>query len=170
MADAVEQEGVDKVVAFLDLASFEDGEALRGGCLVTDGLTRPLEFRVSGAVRPTSLQKVLYGDTLHEYVCNDLLGMPILQTLESKPDFVLVRDAEFLKVRPKVEFPVLWVRGTVDGQYVLQAFPGYDQEAEQVRDSLPKRLRGRSILEPFIRIKSALEEAHNLNVGSPPKE
>lgn len=167
MAEQAQAENGGKRIAFLDLATFEDGEVTRGGCLVTDEMTRPLEFRVSGAVRPSSLQKVLYGDTLHEYICTDLLGFPILQTLESEPDFVLVRDAEFLKTREKVEFPVLWVRGTVEGQYVLQAFPGFDEEAEEVRNSLPKPLRGRNILEPFVRIKNALEEAHQLNVGEP---
>ncbi|MEJ2552257.1 MAG: hypothetical protein P8Z34_16415, partial [Anaerolineales bacterium] len=90
----------EKVFAFLDLATFDDGASIRGGCLVTDGQTRPLEFRVSGAIRPTSLQKILYGDTLHEYICNELVGMPMMKALESKPDLVLVRDAEFLKLRP----------------------------------------------------------------------
>jgi hypothetical protein len=154
-----------KVLAFLDLATFEDGAAIRGGCLVTDSLTRPLEFRVSGAIRPTSLQKVLYGDTLHEYICNDLVGVPMLRALESNVDFILVRDAEFLKLRTQVEAPVLWVRATVDGQFVLQALPGYEQEAEAARNALPRRLRGRNIMEPFMRIRSALEEAHNLKVG-----
>jgi len=136
---------------------------------VTDALTRPLEFRVSGAVRPTSLQKVLYGDTLQEYICNDLLGIPLIQSLEVKPEFVLVREAEFLKLRPRVGMPVLWARATVDGQFVLQAFPGYEQEAEAGRDALPRRLRGRNIMEPFIRIRTALDEAHNLKVGEPRK-
>lgn len=165
MAEGTPPEGGDQRIAFLDLANFNEDAVTRGGCLVTDEVTRPLEFRVSGAVRPTSLQRILYGDTLHEYVCTDLLGVPLLRSLESDPDFVLVRDAEFLKARPKVEFPILWVRGTVEGGYVLQAFPGYDEEAEDVRDSLPKRLRGRSILEPFMRVKTALEEAHQLQVG-----
>jgi hypothetical protein len=30
---------------------------------------------------------------------------------------------------------------------------------------LPRRLRGRNIMEPFQRIRSALEEAHNQKVG-----
>jgi len=165
MTETPEPIAGDRILAFLDLATFEDGGALRGGCLVTDALTRPLEFRVSGAIRPTSLQKVLYGDTLHEYICNDLIGIPILQTIESKLDLILVRDAEFLKLRTRTEVPVLWVRGTVDGQFVLQAFPGFEPEAEAGRDVLPRRLRGRNIMEPFLRIKSALEEAHNLKVG-----
>lgn len=170
MAEAPADTGAEKVLAFLDLASFEDGAAVRGGCLVTDSQTRPLEFRVSGAIRPTSLQKILYGDTLHEYICTDLVGWPMLQTLETKPDLILVRDAEFLKLRPRIQIPVLWVRGTVDGQFVLQAYPGYEHEAEEGRELLPQRLRGRNIMEPFLRIRHALEEAHKLRVGEPQKE
>ncbi len=170
MTDSREQNGGEKVLAFLDLASFEDGVAIRGGCLVTDSQTRPLEFRVSGAIRPTNLQKLLYGDTLHEYICNDMVGLPMLQTLEMDPDLVLVRDAEFLKLRPKLDFPVLWVRGTVDGHFVLQAFPGFEKEAENGLSAIPPRLRGRNIMEPFLRIRNALEEAHNLNVGEQVKE
>jgi hypothetical protein len=169
MSAAPAGSGEERVLAFLDLAAFEDGAALRGGCLVTDGHTRPLEFRVSGPVRPTSLQKVLYGDTLQEYICTELIGLPMLQGLESKPDMVLVRESEFLKLRPKTDIPVLWVRATVDGQFVLQAFPGFEQEAEAGRDSLPRRLRGRNIMEPFQRIHSALEEAHSQKVADTKK-
>ena len=170
MANATETNAEDKVIAFLDLANFEDGVAVRGGCLVTDALTRPLEFRVSGPIRPTSIQKVLYGDTMHEYICNDLVGLPMLNALESTVDMILVRDAEFLKLRLKVDRPVLWVRATVDGQYVLQSLPGYEQEAESGRDMLPKRLRGRNIMEPFLRIRNALDEAHKLKVGEENKD
>jgi hypothetical protein len=169
MGVSLEGASVGKSLAFLDLATFEDGAAIRGGCLVTDGLTRPLEFRVSGAIRPTNLQKVLYGDQLMEYICCDLVGIPILQALEVKPEYLLVREAEFLKLRPRVEIPVLWARPTADGQFVLQAYPGFEQEAETGRDALPRRLRGRSIMEPFVRIRNALEEAHNLKVGEPRK-
>src|SRR3970040_1492471 len=112
MSAAPEAASEERNLAFLDITSFEDGAALRGGCLVTDSLTRPLEFRVSGPIRPTSLQKVLYGDTLQEYICTDLIGLPMLQGLEPKPDIILERDAEFLKLRPKTELPVLWVGGT----------------------------------------------------------
>src|SRR4030066_1240875 len=116
MGAAPEAASEERNLAFLDITSFEDGAALRGGCRVTDGMPRPLEFRVSGPIRPTSLQKVLYGDTLQEYICTDLIGVPMLQTLEKKPDLGLVREAEFVKLRPRTEVPVLWVRATVDGQ------------------------------------------------------
>ena len=170
MSEASETQSNHNVITFLDLANFEDGAVLRGGCLVTDSLTRPIEFWVSGIIRPTSIQKILYGDTLHEYICNDLVGIPLLSALESTPGLILVRDAEFLKLRLRMDTPVLWVRATVDGQYVLQALPGYENEAEVGRDLLPKRLRGRNIMEPFLRIRTAVEEAHNLHVGEEKKE
>ncbi len=155
----------ERFLAFLDLATFDEGGSIRGGCLVTDGVTRPLEFRVSGPIRPSSLQRVLYGDLLMEYICTDLIGLPMLQTLELHPEMVLVREAEFLKLRPRIEVPVLWARATPEGQFALQAFPGYEQEAEVGREALPKRLRGKGILEPFARVRSALEEAHGQKVG-----
>lgn len=169
MSESPESRTEGKVLAFLDMGTFDDGAAFRGGCLVTDERTRPLEFRVSGAIRPSSLQKILYGDTLHEYICTVLLGEPLLKAIESRPGFVLVRDAEFLKLRPQLEMPLLWLRSTVDGQYALQAFPGYEAEADMVGDAMPARLRGRNIMEPFLRIRAALEEAHNLQVGDPQK-
>ena len=159
-----------RVIAFLDLSNFDDGAVTRGGCLVTDAMTRPLEFWVSGGIHPNSIQKMLYGDTLHEYICTDLIGIPLLSKLETTPDLILVRDAEFLKIRLRMEVPVLWVRATVDGQYVLQSLPGYENEAEAGRDMLPRRLRGRNIMEPFLRIRTAVEEAHNLKVGEEKKE
>jgi hypothetical protein len=169
MTESFESRTEDRVLAFLSVETFDDGAAFRGGCLVTDESTRPIEFRVSGAIRPSSLQKILYGDTLHEYVCTVLIGEPLLKSVESQPAFVLVRDAEFLKLRPQLEMPLLWVRSTVDNQYALQAFPGYEAEADAVGEMMPERLRGHNVTEPFLRIRAALEEAHNLQVGDPQK-
>lgn len=169
MTESSEPRPGSRVLAFLDMGTFDGGDAFRGGCLVTDEKTRPLEFRVSGAIRPSTLQKILYGDTLHEYICTVLLGGPLLQSLESRAEFVLVRDAEFLKLRPQLEMPLLWLRSTFDGQYALQPFPGYEAEADNVGEVMPARLKGRHIMEPFLRIRAALEEAHNLQVGDPQK-
>ncbi len=165
MSDLPETTQEDKKFAFLDIAVFEDGGAIRGGCLVTDSNTHPLEFRVSGAIRPTNLQKILYGDSLNEYIHNDLLGLPMIQALDNKPDLVLVREADFLKLRPRVDVPIIWVTVTEDGKPGLRTLPGHEHEAEASVEILPSRLRGQSIMEPFSRIRNALEEAHGLKVG-----
>jgi hypothetical protein len=138
---------------------------MRGGCLVTDSNTHPLEFRVSGAIRPTNLQRILYGESLNEYIRNDLLGLPMIQALDNKPNIILVREAEFLKLRPRLDVPVIWVTVTDDGKPGLRTLPGHEHEAEASAGVLPARLRGKGIMEPFSRIRNALEEAHGLKVG-----
>jgi hypothetical protein len=165
IVEALPEDVQEKKFAFLDIALFEEGAAIRGGCLVTDIQTHPLEFRVSGAIRPTSLQKILYGKTLHAYICKDLVGLPIIQALDIKPDFIFIRDAEFLKLRPEIDLPVLWIRTAANDQNVLQSYPGYDGEAEIAGDMLGRVLRGNQVMEPFTRIQTALGEAHILKLG-----
>ena len=166
MTDSLDRPVEDRTICFLDLAKFDQGEIVRGGCLVTDALTRPIEFWVSGVIKPSSIQKILYGDTLQEYISIDLIGVPLLESLEASPELILVREAEFLKLRQRVDIPVLWVRATVDGQYVLQSLPGYETEAESGREVLLiGHSMGSVIVEPFLRIRSAVEEAHQLAVG-----
>jgi hypothetical protein len=165
MTEAFEDVKEDGVIAFLDVATFEDGEVIRGGCLVTDSQTRPLEFRVSGAIHPTKLQRVLYGRILREYVCNELVGLPIIQSLESQPDVVLVRDSVFLTLRPQVTTSILLIRSSEEGEIQFRAFPGYEQQVEDGQRVLPRQLKGKMLLEPFMRIRRALAEAHKLKLG-----
>lgn len=165
MADSNEKNAQETIVAFLDLASFEKGAAFRGGCLVTDGATQPVEFRVSGTIRPTKLQKMLYGDTLHGYICSDLVGLPIIETLETKPAVVLVRDAAFLNLRPKIGIPMLCILSPGEGEIIFQAHPEYEQEADENSNALPADLHERNLMEPFSRVHHGLEEAHNLKIG-----
>ena len=165
MAVSPEKNPRGTIIAFMDLASFNDGAAYRGGCLVTDANTQPVEFRVSGAIRPTKLQKMLYGESLHSYICNDLVGLPIIQTLEVKPLVLLVRDAEFLKLRPLVDIPVLCVKSSGKGKVTFQTHPEYEGDATEDGAILPETMRGHDLMEPFSRVFSGLEEAHNLKVG-----
>jgi|GEM_PF-1663691 len=94
----------DKKVAFLIKAQFED-ESIRGAVLVTDVNTTPLEFRVTSVVKPDDLQKTLYGEILDEYICIELLALPLLNALKEKPDILVVQNRLFLDVNSKAEIP-----------------------------------------------------------------
>jgi hypothetical protein len=165
MADPPEKDPQNTIVAFLDLVAFEDGAAFRGGCLVTDATTRPVEFRVTGPIRPTKLQRMLYGDSLHGYISNDLVGLPIIKTLETRPALLLVRDAEFLNLRPLIDIPLLLIDSPAKGKPTFQAHPQYTTEADMAGEMLPDAMRDRNLMEPFARVHHGLEEAHNLKVG-----
>ena len=148
-------------LAFLDLTTLENGTVLRGGCLVTDLETNPMEFRCTAAIRPTELQRMLYGKKLIEYVCKDLVGIPILEKIKIKPDIVLVRISEFLRLRPHGAIPIIFVEREQD-KVRLQSHSNYRDE---VSAATPLLMKIDDINEPFTRVQNALLEAHRLKVG-----
>jgi hypothetical protein len=155
----------EKYIAFLDVFELDENSAYRGGCLVTDQETRPIEFRCTAAIRPTELQRVLYGKKLLEYICNDLVGLPIIKALQSKPSLVLVRLPELLKMRPNIAVPVLWIETTPEGDIQrISPYMGNREEAEGAKLML-KNFSKEEIIEPFTRVFNAVEEAHRQKVG-----
>ena len=151
----------EQYLAFLDLGLLENGAVLRGGCLVTDAQTNPLEFRCTAAIRPSELQRILYGKKLKEYACTELVGRPLLEKLRLKPALVLVRLAEFGLLRPALDRPVILVEKAASG-FRLATHPDFQAEIEPAR-SLVQHLP--DLLEPFERVQLALAEAHRLKVG-----
>src|SRR3990172_13235474 len=90
---------------FIDTELFDNGTAIRGGVIITDGETKPYEFRCTSPIRPTALQRVLYGDTLDEHIHIELVGIPLLKAAKEEPSLVIVRKPVLLNVRPKVSVP-----------------------------------------------------------------
>jgi hypothetical protein len=151
----------DSFLAFLDLGYLENGAACRGGCLITDIETNPQEFRCTASIRPTELQRVLYGKKLNEYVCKDLVGLPILDKVKIKPTLVIVQLPEFLSIRPNVEIPIVLIEQVQD-RFRLLTHSNYREEIQYATDLLKKI---DDITEPFMRVQNALQEAHRLKVG-----
>jgi hypothetical protein len=90
-----DQTSTDIRLAFLDISVFEDG-SIRGGVLITDLETRPYEFRVTSPVKPTPLQRILYGRTLLDYVYGDLICLPLIRAVKEKLSLVIVRHENLL--------------------------------------------------------------------------
>ena len=86
--DDYQDSTLQESIAFLDVMTFEEGKAFRGGIFVTDINTYPLEFRVTSPIRPTLLQKMLYGSTLESYIYTELVAVPLLRSIKSDPLFV----------------------------------------------------------------------------------
>jgi hypothetical protein len=97
------------VIAFLGFREFDDGEAYRGAILVTDESSKPLEFRCTAPVRPTQLQRTLYGKSLLPHVLTELIAMPLISSVREKPQLILIAEDAFFDVRQKVSTPVIRV-------------------------------------------------------------
>jgi hypothetical protein len=110
---------IDTRFMFLAVSAFDSNSAIRGAFVTTDVLTKPLEFRCTTPIRPTKLQKILYGDSLREHLLVELIAVPLFQAAKEKPAVVLVTDSSFLPLRRKFEVPVLWVGKHADAASVL---------------------------------------------------
>jgi hypothetical protein len=165
-------ENNDIRIVFLDIGLFDQGSAIRGGLLITDLETRPYEFRCTSAVKPTPLQRVLYGDTLDEYVNVELIALPLLAAAKEKPTVVLVRLPLLLTVRTHLAYPVVLIRvepspaaaGTIR-PVVLTAHRNFPTEGASVQAMLAPVMQRRDLAEPFNRLSVALIEAHKQNIG-----
>jgi hypothetical protein len=79
------------VIGYLDVQAFEPSGFL-GGVLVVDEFGLPIEFRHSLALRPTRLQRTLYGASLDRYLRAAVIAVRLLDDLESRPAVILTGD------------------------------------------------------------------------------
>lgn len=169
---------------FLASRKFENGEAIRGGALVTDGATKPIEFKCTDPIRPTTLQRTLYGGVLEEHVLVQLIGKTLVEKVAAKPlSVVLVREPLFLQLRPLVDVPILYLLRdaeaagvpehvdaddrqlltTSSGSYeplLIGAHKDYVAEREKQRAMLRDVFAHYDLMEPFERVAAALEQVH----------
>jgi hypothetical protein len=75
--------------------------------MVTNERGYPLEFRVTTPVRPTGVQKALYGKSLEPYVVAELLVKRLLAELKQRPALVLANRLGALEVESP--FPIAFV-------------------------------------------------------------
>lgn len=161
-----------QLLAFLDVVTVGDKTTVRGGALITDHDTKPYEFRCTGPVKPTPLQRILYGATLDDYIHVDLLGGPLLKAAKEKPALVLVQNELLLRVRPTVAYPIVLLKkgarasgANGNGALSLHVHPDFQDELVAAQAFLEPVMKDRDLLEPFERLRVALEEAHRQGIG-----
>jgi hypothetical protein len=157
-------------LAFMDVILFSDG-AIRGGILTTDIETRPYEFRITSAIKPSQLQQMLYGTSLKDYVYGELICAPLIKATKEKISFVLTRERYIMEVRPLVGVPIVLLayneKGAADGVKPIsfQVHKDYSSEFSPAQTVLTPITQKLDLMEPFERLKLALNEVHRLGVG-----
>jgi hypothetical protein len=157
-------------LAFMDVILFSDG-AIRGGILTTDIETRPYEFRITSAIKPTQLQQMLYGTSLKDYVYGELICAPLIKATKEKINFVLTQERYIMEVRPLVAVPIVLMsyndKAVGDGLKPIsfQVHKDYSTELSHAQMVLTPITQKLDLMEPFERLKLALNEVHRLGVG-----
>ncbi|QDT00485.1 hypothetical protein [Adhaeretor mobilis] len=155
---------------------------LFGGYLVLSLQGRPLEFRCTTPVQPTRAQEILYGATLREYLLGEVIGHPLIQQAELRPEVVLTNQQEMLGLGLLCELPI----GMVEQSNGEEASPADDGKESidlsfdgpaiclgncrvefatenfldaTAREHLSRLASYVELSEPFLRIEAALAEA-----------
>ena len=157
-------------LAFIEVTVFSDG-SIRGGILTTDIETRPFEFRVTSPIKPTQVQQILYGASLKDYVYGELICAPLVKATKEKLSMVLTKDNYLIAMRPLVPTPVILIQSSgsqVGGGIkpgILSAHQNFQNELTYAYAILDPIAKKHDLLEPFERLRLALNEVHKAGLG-----
>lgn len=166
-------------IAFLETYSFDDKSGIMGAILVTDPDTKPLEFRVTAPIKPTSFQKTLYGNVLHEHILVELIALPLLGAIKDDIDLILVRDPLFLGINNKQGVRAVRLFSEEEepskanksdeepfalsgdsGKILIETTRKFANELPEIRERLGSISTYRNLIEPFDRLRIACEQVH----------
>jgi hypothetical protein len=171
-------------LAFLETYNLPDNGGIMGAVLVTDAETKPLEFRVTAPIKPTSFQKTLYGDVLLEHVLVELIAIPLLNAINEQVDMILVKDPLFLSANNKQGIRVVRIvndesskaKGNTvlvplntpmngSAKAYLESAKKFEEELQSIKEKLEKIAESRNLSEPFERLKLACEQVQSQRTG-----
>jgi hypothetical protein len=156
----------------------------RGASLVVDFRGIPMDFRYTDPIKPSRLERILYGNALEIYLREELILESLISAIETKPMLWICREPDLLLpikgitkgkalfLAPSSRSP-LDAAGNVEnagenGVYMIQAdsvsaplrvaFPENTKEDEvrQTAGTLVEAAKTMELLEPFGRIQKAL--------------
>lgn len=141
-------------------------EAYVGALMLTDGRARPLHFGYVSPIKPTAMQRLLYGPSLREHVLIDVIARKLLQAMPQVPEVVFVDAEELLNARRLISSPMAFLASKDDskGEHAtLSSLVYRTQDNTDDRDRVGPIISVLEseidLIEPFTRMLEALKEA-----------
>jgi hypothetical protein len=142
---------------------------LLGGYLLLNAAGRPLEFHCTAPVKANRAQEILYGPTLKPFLYGEQIGQTLLAKSKLTPLVVCTDSEAALAARDCTPLPMIWVLDDKADQTPSSSFllaksrvataPRHAEDEQAVRAAWPAQADHLDLLEPFARIREALEEA-----------
>jgi hypothetical protein len=136
-----------------------------GALLLADNRGRPLHFAFSQPVKPTKMQRILYGATLDEHIKIDVIAQKLWQGVAKPPNVIFVDAPELTAVRRVTRIPTAFIAKVPDSEphssslSLLRYDVGPYKTDESVVGEIISSLESTcNLLEPFTRIREALKE------------
>jgi hypothetical protein len=140
---------------------------LIGGYLLLTAAGRPLEFHCTAPVKTNRTQEILYGPTLKPYLYGEQIGKTLIAKSKLTPIVVCTDSDRVLAVREFIEIPVVFVlsaKGPTSFALALNEAttgPHFPSDEQAIRAHWPAQADQLDLLEPFTRIREALDEAQS---------
>jgi hypothetical protein len=162
---------------------------LLGGYLILNAAGRPLEFHCTAPVKPNRAQEILYGPTLKPFLYGEQIGQTLLNKSKLTPWVVCTDSEPVLAARDFTHVPMALVLGGTAGSHGATAgsmgataglsssaagihssqfplaksrvatAPHYASDQQAILGAWPSQSDHLDLLEPFTRIREALDEA-----------
>lgn len=145
---------------------------LFGGYLVLNAAGRPLEFHCTSPVKPNRAQEILYGPTLRPYLFGEQIGQTLIAKAKNEVALVCTDLAACLAAREFSERPLLLIQAKENadhevvlgsrfklGKNELATATNFNADEQAAREFHAQLHEAIDLLEPFVRIREALEEA-----------
>lgn len=157
-------------IGFLTVCESAD-QGWFGGYLIVNAIGRPLEFHCTAPVKPNRAQEILYGSTLRPYVFGEQIGQTLVRKGRLEPLFVCTDLAPMLVVRDFIDPPVLLMLGDdrsalpstqlefTLGPHDVAVSTAWATDRESLLRLWQSTHATLDLLEPFARIRGAIEEA-----------
>lgn len=160
-------------IAYLDILELGGG-SFRSGVLVTDHHSDPIEFRCTQVVHPNTLQKALWGQRLSRHLVLNVLGYPLMESIENSLNVLFVSRHDFLEMRNKLGIPLILL-STTDTHPLpsyVEVAETFQSQAKQLhafthtkfredwqiaRNALSVLAQSADVMEPFGRIATSLK-------------
>jgi len=171
-----------QLIGYITIDSNEN--YFRGAALVTDHRGIPTDFRYTEPVRPTKLERILYGSALDIYLREDIILDNLISAVETKPVLWLLSDEGLIGPVQKIsKLPSIAIATSArspleqsgqceptgeTGVFMLQAdnisapvrltvSSENISKISQFAQFLTESAEGMELMEPFSRIARALE-------------
>jgi len=171
------------LIGFLSLFETSNKDGNIGAILITDHQGVPQEFRCTYPVKPTAIQKPLYGNALEPYIGIKLCGIPLIQSIQSKPTLIIVDKEFLLNIREESQYPLIFLRRAGEaievespdstkstskkdriesstGRFqpiIIMAHTDFDEDKDTARKILEEIFSHLDPYEPFERMQKAVE-------------
>ena len=139
--------------------------AFLGALMITDFRARPLHFSFASPVRPTAIQKILFGSSLNSHVKIDVIAQKLLSDIPRVPDVLFVDDMEILAARQIIKKPTACLKKSTsqDADPAKLSILDYKSDSNVDQEIIGQVIAHLEnlvdLVEPFLRMRQALKEA-----------